>query len=178
MTSLYSNTFFLCVLRLSFFHEIKAWSIFCTQEWLKVKSLLQFSLKAQKFLTSKHQLSSSFSKFLWSLEKKLAVRSFCRMTTKFFWGMTSNDLEGRHVFIFSIFYHKQKISCFGHLCTIQPIYETIFSKFDFMEIWSRKSQYPIKYFRKKRFKISTPNAPHIRQDTRKEIINQCERSFL
>ena len=133
MTSLYSNTFFLCVLRLSFFYEIKAWypniiphswnislrSILCTHERWKVKTLLQFSLKAQKLLTSNRQLSSSFSKIYGRQKKKLAVRSFCRMTTKIFLGITSNDLEGRHVFIFSVLYRKKKkFWLFGHPCKI------------------------------------------------------------
>ena len=129
MTSLYSNTFFLCVLRLSFFYEIKAWypniiphscnislrSIFCTHEWLKVKTLLQFSFKTQKFLTSNHRLLSSFSK-LYGGQKKISSPQFLSYDHQNFFGITSNDLEGRHVFIFSILYRKKLI--FDFLVTL------------------------------------------------------------
>ena len=129
MTSLYPNTFFLCVLRLSFFYDIKALypntiqhsnislrSIFCTHGWLKVKTLLQFSLKTQKFLTSNHRLSSSFSK-LYGGQKKISSPQFLSYDHQNSFGITSNDLEGRHVFIFSILYRKKiDFWLFGHPC--------------------------------------------------------------
>ena len=132
MTSLYSITFFLCVLRLSFFYDIKALypntiphscnislrSIFCTHGWLKVKTLLQFSLKTQKFLTSNHRLSSSFSK-LYGGQKKISSPQFLSYDHQNFFGITSNDLEGRHVFIFFHFVPKKiYFWLFGHPCKI------------------------------------------------------------
>ena len=132
MTSLYPNTFFLYVLRLLFSYVIKAWypniiphsckislrSIFCTHEWLKVKTLLQFSVKTQKFLTSNLRLSSSFSK-IYGGQKKISSPQFLSYDHQNFLGVTSNDLEGRHVFIFS-FCTEKKINfwLFGHPCKI------------------------------------------------------------
>ena len=112
-----------------FFHEIKALypntiphscnislrSIFYTHEWLKIKTLLQFSLKTQKFLTSNHRLSSSFSK-IYGGQKKISSPQFLSYDHQNFFGITSNDLEGRHVFIFSILYRKKLI--FDFLVTL------------------------------------------------------------
>ena len=97
-----------------------------------------------------------FSK-LYGGQKKISSPQFLSYDHQNFFGITSNDLEGRHVFIFSILYRKKLI--FDFLVTL-------------VRFFTHNSQISNKIFRKKRFKISTPHAPHIWQDTREEIINQ------